>query len=203
MALSNYVDLQASVASWLHRSDMTAIIPDLIVLAEKRINGDLDARLQDTVGNLQTTANSATVTMPNDVINLRSLTLQSSPNIVLDYLTPDQFNTQYAGAVVQKPQSFAIIGGTIYLGPTPDAVYGLQCIYKASVPPLTTFGTNWLITNFPNVYLMAVLCEATRYTANDARLPTWETAYAEAIKSVNAQDWYSGSTMRVRSDVRM
>lgn len=202
MALANYADLQASVAGWLHRSDMTAIIPDLIVLAENRINGDIDARMQDTVTTLSTTANLATVAMPADVINLRSLTLQSSPNVVLDYLTPDQFNSQYAGSVIQKPQSFSIIGGALYLGPTPDAVYGLQCIYKASVPALK-LGTNWLITNYPNVYLMAVLCEAARYTANDARLPVWETAYAEAIKSVNAQDWYSGSTMRVRSDVRM
>lgn len=202
MALANYADLQASVANWLHRSDLTALIPDFIVLAEKRINGDLDARAQDTIATLTTVANSPVVAMPVDLINLRSLTLQSSPNVVLDYLTPDQFNTQYAGAITQKCQSFSIIGGSIYLGPSPDAVYALQCIYKASVPALS-LGTNWLITNFPNVYLMATLCEGARFTANDARLPTWETAYAEAIKSVNAQDWYSGSTMRVRSDVRM
>lgn len=202
MALSTYADLQASVADWLHRTDLTTIIPDFITLAEKRINGDLDARMQDTVATLTTSASSATVAMPTDLIGLRSLTLLSSPNVTLDYLTPDQFNTQYASATTQKPQSFAVIGSAIYLGPTPDAVYNVQCIYKAAVPALS-LGTNWLITNFPNVYLMASLCEAARYKVDDARIPVWEAAYAEAIKAVNAQDWYSGSTMRVRSDVRM
>lgn len=202
MALTSYAELQASVASWLHRSNLTAIIPDFIVLAEKRINGDLDARLQDSVSTVSTVANQPSIAMPSGLINLRSMTLQSSPNVVLDYLTPDQFNTQYASGETKTPQSFTIIGSSIYFGPTPDAIYSVQCIYKAEVPALS-LGTNWLMTYFPNVYLMATLCESARYTVDDKRLAVWESAYAEAIKSVNAQDWYSGSTMRVRSDVRM
>ena len=39
MALSTYTDLQASVANWLHRSDLTAVIPDLVGLAEGRLAG--------------------------------------------------------------------------------------------------------------------------------------------------------------------
>ena len=34
MALSSYSDLKASVASWLHRDDLTTQIPDFICLAE-------------------------------------------------------------------------------------------------------------------------------------------------------------------------
>ena len=34
MALANYSDLQASVASFLHRDDLTSEIPDFIKLAE-------------------------------------------------------------------------------------------------------------------------------------------------------------------------
>jgi hypothetical protein len=37
MALSTYSDLQTAVATWLHRSDLTAIIPDLITLAETHL----------------------------------------------------------------------------------------------------------------------------------------------------------------------
>lgn len=197
-----YETLESKVASWLHRADLTDQIPDFIMLAEKRINGDLDARLQDTAVMLTTVANTQSIVLPSDLLSLRSLTLISSPNIVLDYLTPDQFNTQYSSAAAQRPQSFAIIGDSAYLGPTPDSVYSVQCIYKAAVPALS-LGSNWLIASAPNVYLMATLCEAARYMANDERIPVWEAAYAEAIASVNKPDWYSGSTMRVRSDVRM
>lgn len=205
MALTNYTDLQASVAGWLHRTDLAAVIPDFITLAEKRINGDLDARLQDTVATLATVAGTATAASPTDVVNIRSLTVQASPNQVLNYLTPDQFNTQYAAGASGLPRSFTVIGGSIYFGPIPDAIYSVQCVYKATVPPLATSagGVNWLMTNFPQVYLMAALCASVKYTKDEASHATWEIEYKEAIQSVNDQDWYSGSTMRVRGDVRL
>lgn len=203
MSLNNYTDLQAAVANWLHRADLTSVIPDFITLAEKRINGDLDARLQDTVATLTTVANTQTVSSPVDVINIRSLVVQSSPNVVLNYLTPDQFNYQYRGGDTGTPRSFTVIGSSIYLGPTPDAVYSIACDYKASVPSLAGSGTNWLMTNYPHVYLMATLCASVMYTKDKDSLPAWETEYTEAIKSVNSIDWYSGSTMRVRGDVRL
>lgn len=202
MALATYSDLLASVANWTHRSDLTDILPDMVVIAEKRINGDLDARLQDAAVTLTTAPGVATVTLPTDTINLRSLTLQTSHNVVLDYLTPDQFNTQFAANLTGVPYAFSVIGASLYLGPIPDVAYPLQCLYKAAVPSLSA-GTNWLMTGYPHVYLTATLCEAYRYMADSVRLQEYEAAYAEAIKSVNAIDWYSGSTMRVRTDVRM
>lgn len=205
MALANYTDLQASIASWLHRSDMTAIIPDLIALAEKRINGDLDARLQDTVASIVTVAGTQTVTAPSDVVNVRSLVVMSSPNQVLSYMTPDQFNVQYAAATSATPRSFTVVGANILLGPIPDAVYTLQCTYKAQVAPIASAqgGVNWLMTNYPQVYLMGSLCESVKFTKAFGSLAVWEQAYKEAINSVNSIDWYSGSTMRVRGDVRL
>ena len=41
MALANYVDLQASVQSYMERADLAAIVPDWILLAESTINGHL------------------------------------------------------------------------------------------------------------------------------------------------------------------
>jgi hypothetical protein len=203
MALANYTDLQASIAAWSHRSDLTAIIPDFIVLAEKRINSDIDARAQDSVVTLSTVANVAYITAPTDMLTVRSLTLvTSNQTTVLDYLTPDQFNTSY-GTTTGQPQSFTIIGNLLYLGQIPDSVYSIQCIYTASVPPIASNPTNWLITNFPQVYLTACLVEVARYTLNNELFASSNASYKEAIDSVNSIDWYSGSTMRVRHDVRV
>jgi hypothetical protein len=208
MALTNYTGLQNSIADWLHKSSNAAfvsVIPDIVTLAEKRINGDLDARLQDTVATLSTVAGTQTVASPSDVVNIRSLTLQSSPNVVLDYLTPDQFNTQYADGTSEKPRAFTIIGTNIYFGPIPDAVYSVQCIYKALVPSLSSGSpTNWLLTNYPQVYLAACMVTAARWLRLPADVTAdYEALYAEGIKSVNSVDWYSGSTMRVRTDMRV
>ena len=205
MTIATYTDLTAPVGNWLHRTDLAAIIPDFITLAEKRINGDLDARQQDTDTTLSTVASTVTVAAPSDVVNIRSLTVQSSPNTVLNYLTPDQFNDQYKWGETGTPRSFTIIGSNIYFGPTPDAVYSVQCIYKARVPSLSAGSpTNWLLTAFPSVYLNAALIEGGKYLK--WALPDiadLEKRYAEAVESVNSTDWYSGSTMRVRQDVRL
>lgn len=203
MALANYSDLQTAIANWSHRTDLAAVIPDFIVLAEKRINGDIDARNQDISVTLVTVAGQATITAPTDMLSLRSLTLQASSNVVLDYLTPDQFNTVYTSATTGTPQSFSIVGDYIYLGPVPSTVFNVQCIYTAEVPPLASNPTNWLITNFPQVYLAACLIEVARYSHNSEQMQAAEISYREAISSVNSIDWYSGSTMRVRNDVRI
>ena len=34
MALDNYTNLIASIADWVNRSDLTAVIPDFVTLAE-------------------------------------------------------------------------------------------------------------------------------------------------------------------------
>jgi hypothetical protein len=205
MALDTYTNLQASIANWLHRSDMAALIPDLIELAEGRINGDLDARLQDTMATLTATSGVASVAAPTDMNNIRSLVVLSNPNQVLEYMTPDQFNVQYATDETNTPRAYCFIGASIYLGPTPDANYNLQCTYKALLPPLAAAasGTTWLLTQYPLVYLYAALCESVMFTKDMAMQQAWELKYKEAIEAVNAIDWANGGTMRVKTDVRM
>ena len=98
---------------------------------------------------------------------------------------------------------YTIIGESIYLGPTPDSAKPILCAYRAFIPPLSdSAGTNWLIQRHPNCYLAATMAESIAYTKNVGDLPMWEKKYADAIKSVNGPDWFNGSNMRVRSDVR-
>lgn len=191
-----------SVAGFLHRADLTVIIPDLIALAEVRINGDLDARLQDTRVSINTVATVETVALPVDCINIRGLFIDYLPRMILDYLTPEQLYATYQWSTAGAPQAFTVVNSTIVLAPIPDAIYALQLTYKAKVPSLSVIDPNWLLTTYPNVYLYATLCESAPYLKDDKRIGVWETKYAEAIKVVNAQDWFSGSSMRMRSDVR-
>lgn len=202
-AARDYDWLKASVASWMHRTDLGAIIPDFVMLAEKRINGDLEARLQDATTTINTIASQVTVEIPSDVSEIKSINVPLHGP--LDYLTPDQFNSQFSRARSGVPRFFTVIGSLIHLGPTPDAVYALQCAYRAFVPPLSDAagGINWLIRDYPNVYLAAAMCEAFGYTKKFTELPAWEAKYADAVGSVNKTDWFSGSSMRVRSDVRL
>ena len=44
MALSNYTELQASVADFLNRGDLTSVIPDFIKMTESELNRVLRTR---------------------------------------------------------------------------------------------------------------------------------------------------------------
>ena len=203
MALTNYTDLQASVATFLHRSDLAAIIPDLVQLAEAKLYKDIDAKLQDTIVQLSTSSNVETVALPVDFINMRSLVLISTPNTALDYYAPDAYFSAKPWNSVGRPTIYTIINNTVYLQDIPDSNYVLKAVYRAQVPSLMTNSTNWIMTKFPNVYLYGTLCEAAPYMMNDERLPTWEAKYQEAIKTVNQQDWANAATLRVRGDVKL
>jgi hypothetical protein len=201
-AITSGTTLVSVVASWLHRDNLSAMIPTFVQLAEQRINADIGARAQDTVLSLDTVANTDNVTMPSDLINLRTVYVNQSPKIVLDYLSPDQFESSWAYSGTNVPQAYTIIGNAIYLAPTPDAVYPLGLTYKAKVPSLTVTDSNWLILSNPAIYLYATLCEAAPYLQDDARIQLWEGKYTQAVAALNAQEWSSNSTMRVRTDVR-
>ena len=205
MTIATYTDLQTSVANWLHRTDLTALIPDFITLAESNLNGHLDSRSMEV--RLTLTCNPGTglvnrlVALPTDMLEMRRLLVVNDPAIVLEYKTPDQLveDNMYLTAP-GIPTSFAIIAGSIELSPTPDSAYPLELIYQQRLPALSVSNpTNWLITSNPNAYLFGTLLQATPYIQNDARITVWERFYKEAIEATNSIDWYSGSTMRVRS----
>jgi hypothetical protein len=44
MALANYNQLQTSIANYLNRTDLDAVIPDFITLTERRLDRDVRAR---------------------------------------------------------------------------------------------------------------------------------------------------------------
>jgi len=199
-AITDYASLQTAVANWLHRTDLTALIPDFIALAEGQLSADIVARPMDTRTNLTATAGNAYVTLPTDMLEMRRLKLVTDPVFVLTYKSPDQIDEDYPTAQVGKPDSFAIIGSQIQLAPIPDTAYSIECTYRQRIPALSaTNTTNWLLTGFPNVYLYATLWAAQPFIMNDARLPTFEKLLGQSVDAINSIDWYSGTTMRVKA----
>ena len=65
MALSNYGELVASVADWLNREDLTALMPDIVRLAEQNINSDYRSRIGAT--ELESTTTFASEEQQNPV----------------------------------------------------------------------------------------------------------------------------------------
>ena len=204
MALATYTDLITEVGNSLHRADLASRVPVFVTLAEHRIFSDLNSRYQDTVTTLTCTASTETISLPSDFINARTVVIVGqTPNVVLDYKSPDQYQAEFPWGEESTPQAYTIIGSSMYLAPIPDSEYTIRLAYQQRVPSLAANETNWLMTNFPAVYLYATLSAACADIKDGDAMQKWEALYHAAINGVNAQDWASMATMRVKSDVRM
>lgn len=200
MSITNYSELQAAVASWLNRGDLSANITDFITLAEAQLSTDLKTRSMETKVTLATVAGTKTVALPTDMLEMRRLQVVGTYNQPLSYRSPDELSIDYAANGSGQPVVFTVVGGNIELAPIPDAVYSLELTYQQRIPALSVSNTtNWLLTNWPNAYLYASLMASAPFIMNDARLATWGQLYQQAVDGINSVDWYSGSTMKVRS----
>lgn len=203
MALDGtYTGLQSAVAAWMHRTDLTAVIPDFVVMAESRIARDLRVLTQITSATLPVTAGSRVAAVPVGWLEFDNLSLMTNPVANLSFVTLDQMDTQFPeGSGSGAPRVYAMSGTNIILAPTPDIGYSLNAAYYARFPALATAGANWLLTNYPNVYLFSVLAEACAYSQDDERAPMWNKRYHDEIAQVQFNDdraSQSGSMLRVR-----
>ena len=200
MSITTYAELQTSLANWLNRGDLTANIPDFITLAEAQLSTDLKTRSMEAKVTLSTVAGVNTVALPTDMLEMRRVQVVGTYNQPLSYRSPDELSIDYASNMSAQPIVFTVVGGNIELAPIPDAVYSLELTYQQRIPALSVSNTtNWLLTSWPNAYLYASLLAATPFIMNDARIAVWAQLYQQAVDGINSVDWYSGSTMKVRS----
>ena len=202
MSITNYIELQASVATWLHRTDLAAVIPDFITLAETRMNGTLVSRNMETRVTLMCTPSVRTVAFPTDLMDMKRLAaLDADPAQILQYKSPDQLMEDSAYlAATSRPTCFTVVGSTLELAPVPDKAYPLELIYQQRIPALSVSNpTNWVLAQNPNIYLFGSLMSSAGFTQVDAELHSmWEKKYLAAADVINSVDWYTGSTMRVK-----
>ena len=202
MAISNYSELQTAVANWLDRDDLAARIPEFITLCEARFNRTLRIRAMETLDiSVDTVGGTSTVALPTGYVQMRDISLITSPITQLQYLTPEIMNRLNAGSLTGKPETYTIIANNILFGPTPDAAYDISMLYYKTFDALTDAApTNWVITNAPDVYLYGALLEAEPFLMNDQRVQLWATALTQSITTLQEQDnkdRHSGSALRV------
>jgi len=204
MALNGtYTGLLASVAQWLDRTDLGAVIPDLVTLCEARIARDLRLRNQIATVTSNTTASVQTLALPTGWLEFENLTLTGTPSRQLTYETPEQLDQRFpGGSSTAKPAAYTIIGANLVFGPTPDSAYPVEMVYYKRFDALDSAGTNWLVSNFPSIYLNGCLAEAAAFLdQDDARIARWEAKYRADVKSLQDTDdeaVRSGSVLRVR-----
>lgn len=197
MDISTYSGLQAVVADWLGRDDLTEQIPVFIQLAEKRMNRELRLRVMEMTATAEIPAGTQLAELPEHRIpgdwkvflEMRDLAWCSNDNVVrhLHYTPPDDYIVMSQPAGI--PDQYTIIGNRLYLLPAPAWDGELRLTYFGEIPPLSEEQpTNNVLQMFPDLYLYGTLVETGPYTRSSAPLDTWAEYYAAARQKAEAKE---------------
>ena len=198
MALSTYSDLHTAVANWSHRSDLTSILPDLILVAENRIWRDVRCREMETA--LSATIASGVIALPTGYLDLKFAYVDGSPTQSLTRSSASQVYQSYPNRVSDgKPKMIAREGTNLIFGPYPDSTYTIKGIYYQQLTSIQT-SANALFVKYPDLYLFATLAEVATYTRDQNAVSEWNQKFQlinDQINAYEAKEYGSGGGLSV------
>ena len=155
----NYTTLKSSIADFLNRQDLTAVIPTFIALCEADLNRTV--RHRSMLTRATATLDTQFTKLPLDYLEAKNVQLNTTPVTSLKYVTMEQadlLRQTYRTAGV--PKYYTLVGDTIEVVPEPADEYTIELVYYKSIPSLSRRSLlNPLILNrLP----LCIICSAAR-----------------------------------------
>ena len=204
MAITNYTDLQTTIADFLNRDDLTSVIPTFIQLAEAEMNRLVRHWKMEKRATGQQSAGDQWMQVPNDWLETIRLHLTGSGTSAVTMTSRAamaDIRAKNEDVSTVAPYLYTHADGQFELYPTPSDTTDFELLYYQQIPDLATNSTNWLLEDAPDVYLYGALRHSAPYLAEDARSAVWEKYYGEALQMLNnasEQARYSGSGMTLK-----
>lgn len=214
MALNGtYAGLRASIADFLNRSDLTAVIPDFIALAEVQMMRRFAAaagaglpvprrlliRADATIE-----AGSEFVAVPQRFMAPRSFILRTQKVTELDYLSPETFLAAKKTLIFDAgdtPRYYTAIGAEFQILPVPAAEYEAELTFFQAPAPLSDAApANWMLQDHPDVYLYGALTQSAPYLEHDERISVWGALFTQAITDASVADPVPTDKAQLRAD---
>jgi hypothetical protein len=187
--MDTYAQLKSTLADYLNRDDLTAIVPTFIKLAESKFNRKL--RVRQMVTRANATIDTAFFSPPADWLESKEFQLNTNPITKLEFITESYGNELRATRFTAggKPRYYTVVGSQLEFIPTPDTEYQGELTYYAKIPALSDANTsNWLLAYAPDLYLYGALIEAEPYLKNDERVAVWGELYLRVVADIEVAD---------------
>lgn len=188
MAITNYSELQAAVADWLNRADLTAVIPDFIALAEAQFNRQL--RTHDMIKRATATVEEDYFSVPTDWLETLVLVNLGTKTIPMQYVDYERLNELKGMSLSGESRFYTMIDGKflIYPAASSESPVNLELSYVGKIPALSGSNTtNWLLTKSPDLYLYGALVQAEPYLKNDERVGLWNSAMQGVMEGMRME----------------
>lgn len=166
------------------------------------INGQ-SVQLYDDGTELVYMPGTASAPLPSGYLAMRgAVYLDTNPRQTLEYETPSQADLWFSPSWPDRPQHYTIEGDTFRIVPFLDNNYNVVLPYYKKFAALSG-GTNWLMTNAPNVYLSGSLLEASIFFGDTENAKFYHGLFIGACNGLQNQDTldrHSGGLLTVRND---
>jgi hypothetical protein len=158
-------------------------VDDFIDLAEAELNNEVRAREMEAL--TTTVATAGYLINPTDWLAWKVISLSSGgKKYDLNPYSSENAIVQQGTSGSTAATGYEVIGDKTYLVPTGSGSY--RTIYYQKIPALTSSAnTNWLLTNYPHIYLGRVLKFASLWGVEDARIPGFIQVADQAVARLN------------------
>ena len=204
--ITNYANLQTTIADFLNRDDLTSVIPTFIQLAEAQMNRDLRHWRMEVRASGQQSSGDAYMQIPADWMETIRFHITDGGTYPLDLISRKALEDKRAGTMNEsgRPRYYTHADSQFELYPTPNATVNTELLYFAKIPSLSDSNTtNWLLEDAPDVYLYGALLHSAPYLAEDERVGVWAQMYSAAVSQLNNKSEMSrmsgsGLTVKIR-----
>lgn len=200
MAVTTYAELVAALdgaSGYLHRTDLTAKIPDFIRLCEADLASDLRLLLAETETTLTATTGSRLMAVPTRFGTPLALWCTTySPRLELTFRdTLDIPVTE-----TNSPSSFYTVDGANIATEHPaDSAHTYTLRYLPKWDIATTL-TNTVLTNWPAVYIFGSLLKSVAFTRDISQQQYWQMEYDRAVQKAMRDTIRTKGKATLRSD---
>jgi len=191
MAISTNAELLTAIDNFTDDT-LGARGQELISLAESKINRNLRSLKQQflATATYDTSATDRSIALPTAFIEMIDLAIKVSTDDDDEYdklkITPPERLIDYYVTNSGQPYRFTT-RNQLEFDRTADQTYTLRMHYL-KMWDIGTDSTNWLLTNYPDVYLYGALAEAHEFLIETARATNWERKFDKVINELNDLD---------------
>ncbi len=177
----NYAELLTRLASFSKRTDLAAVAPTFVELAESRMNRFLRVKEQEDSISGTIDANNL-LAFPTDFAALKHIWPSVYPQVTIQPQTLER--------VIQRnrtsgtPTCVAITADGLLFDGSGD----VRGTYFRKLPALATNSTNWLSETHPDAYLFASLAELHAYAEDATNAAFYDTKAQQVLDSIQRSD---------------
>ena len=180
MSISTYAELQTALTNYTHRDDTTLRRPEFIQMGEADLNSRIRTKDQESTDSQSMSTSANTLALPAGYLEASRLEYTSDLSEIPFVASP----LLVASTATGQPNKYSIRDASMVFDLTPDSAYVVKLHYRKKYD-LATDLSNWLLTNYPNLYLYSAMVHASIYEMNDARAQMFRGYLDSEIALVN------------------